>query len=386
MNGINAFIDEYGSYGFDFTKLNNSTHFIISAVLVKNENLEIVKESAEKIRKKFFQTGEMKSKSIGSNHKRRKLILTEIMRLPLKVIILVVNKKKIYSDSGIKYKGTFYKFLNEKLYEELCTLYSNIEIYADQVGTNEYTQSFIQYIQEKRKQLSLFDNQSIKCVDSKISPIVQIADVISGSLAYCYDEHKMNSANGNNYKKILSNIILNISEFPRRFEDIFKKKEIKNDFDYKVMEICHREAENFIQKNASSKDPDIKKQIHVVKYLLFRFINNSFRKYISTTELINSLESAGFPKMTSRVFRTNIIAKLRDAGVIIASSKSGLKIPSKVEEVVDFIEHGENIVFPMLQRMKRCCSIIKASTLGELDLLQINGNEKLKNILDYVGV
>ena len=98
------------------------------------------------------------------------------------------------------------------------------------------------------------------------------------------------------------------------------------------------------------------------------------------------MESAGFPKMTSRVFRTNIIAKLRDAGVIIASSKSGLKIPSKVEEVVDFIEHGENIVFPMLQRMKRCCSIIKASTLGELDLLQINGNEKLKNILDYVGI
>jgi hypothetical protein len=41
--------------------------------------VDSLEEEVEKIRKKFFQIGEMKSSSVGSNSKRRMLILKEII-------------------------------------------------------------------------------------------------------------------------------------------------------------------------------------------------------------------------------------------------------------------------------------------------------------------
>ena len=76
----------------------------------------------------------------------------------------------------------------------------------------------------------------------------------------------------------------------------------------------------------------------VLDYLLFRFMNNSVRRYISTQELHNDLERKGFESLSTQSFRNSIIAKLRDHGVIIASSNKGYKLPSKKSEVEDFIK------------------------------------------------
>lgn len=39
MERIHAYIDESGAYGFDFSKEANSTHFIITAVTVKESDI-----------------------------------------------------------------------------------------------------------------------------------------------------------------------------------------------------------------------------------------------------------------------------------------------------------------------------------------------------------
>ena len=128
-----AFIDEFGAFGYDFDNPGCTTHFLICAVIVDESNLSLVAESVETIRKKYFQQGEIKSSKIGRNHKRRVSILTELKQLPFHIFAFVCDKRKIYENSGLRYKTSFYKFLNNIVHQELRISYSNLTITADEV-------------------------------------------------------------------------------------------------------------------------------------------------------------------------------------------------------------------------------------------------------------
>ncbi len=47
-----AFVDEFGAFGFDFDKAGCSTHFIVSAIVVDEKDLQFVADKVEEIRKK----------------------------------------------------------------------------------------------------------------------------------------------------------------------------------------------------------------------------------------------------------------------------------------------------------------------------------------------
>ena len=122
-----AFIDEFGAFGFDFSNPGCSSHFIITAIVVNEDDLPIVADGIESVRKKYFQTGEIKSSKIGKNHNRRIAILNEIKQLPFHIFSFVCDKQKIYENSGLaRYKASFYKFLNNFVYQELRITYSNL--------------------------------------------------------------------------------------------------------------------------------------------------------------------------------------------------------------------------------------------------------------------
>ncbi len=89
----------------------------------------------------------------------------------------------------------------------------------------------------------------------------------------------------------------------------------------------------------------------------------------------------GFEKKSTQSFRIRIIAKLRDAEVIIASSKGGYKIPSSEEELREFINHGKNIIMPMLSRLKICQDVIKAGTNGSVNLFKCAEYHVLENLI-----
>jgi len=84
-----------------------STFFFVTAILVAANNLSKIEKGVDSVRKKYFQTGEMKSSSVGRNHKRRSVILHELLKSDFKIFSVVVDKQKIYDDSGLMYKELF---------------------------------------------------------------------------------------------------------------------------------------------------------------------------------------------------------------------------------------------------------------------------------------
>ena len=380
-----AFTDEYGNFGWDIDNPTVSSHYIITAIIVKESDLDTYTTMAETIRKKYFQTGEMKSKNISTNHRRRQKIIGEIMQLPMTIFAVCIDKKgclENMNSRGLQYKQTFYKFMNNIVHRELRRAFKTLTIVADEIGDNDYMQSFCRYVASKQDLPNLLGEAEFSFSPSHKDVRIQVADIISGTLAYVYDTNRKGPDAPDYYNLLLSKIN-RVEMYPKTYSNYtIETSATADDYDREIADLCFRQAVRFIEGNSGSNDPDVQAQIIVLQYLLFRFMNNSTRGYIYTHELKDRLSNSELANISDQAFRNRIIGKLRDKGVVLASSKKGYKIPSKKAELFDFINHDAKIVIPMLARLKKCRDLVKLATNNDLDLLAEPEYQALKDFFD----
>ena len=385
LDRVYAFTDEYGSFGWSIEKPDVSTHFIITAIIVSECDLEDYTRCAEQVRRKHFQTGEIKSSKVGKNHERRIRILRDLSQLPFHFFAVCVDKKKCLENmsmKGLQYKASFYKFMNNIVHKELRKAFRKITIVSDEIGRNEYMDSFCKYVEKHQDIPNLWGDADLTFQNSQQDVRVQVADFISGTLAYVYDTHKASTEHPD-YLKILAPQMIRVQLYPISFENyILDNSAVAEDYDKDIANVCFAQAVSFIKNHDNEDDADVQAQIIILKYMLFRFMNNSTRTYIYTNELKGQLAGTELSGISTAAFRMRIIGKLRDSGVIIASSQRGYKIPSKVSELYDFINHDASVVIPMLARLKKCRDLIKMSTANKLDLLDHTEYQTLKSFFD----
>lgn len=372
MERVYAFTDEYGAFGWDIDNPSVSTHFIITAVIVKESDLSVFTQKADDLRKRYFQAGEIKSSRIGNKHNRRLRVLSDLQDIPFNFFSVCIDKKKCkenMSTRGLQYKKSFYKFMNNIVHRELRRAFEKITVVADEIGSNDYMQSFCEYVSKRQDMPDLFGDAKFSFENSKGNVGIQVADLISGTLSYVFDNHK--KANDTpDYLKVLKEKTIRIELYPKTYENyVLENSAIAEDYDEEIAKLCFAQAVKFVEHNNDNNDPEVKAQVIVLQYLLFRFMNNDTRGYIYTYELKDQLANTELRNMKDQAFRMRIIGKLRDKGVIIASSQKGYKIPSKQAELYDFINHDAKIVIPMLARLKKCRDLVKLGTANELDLL-----------------
>lgn len=382
MEKIYAFTDESGSFGWKLDDPNVSKHFIITAIIVKESQIKELTNKLEIIVKKYFQNGEMKSSKVGKNHKRRIIILNQLLNLDFSIFSVIINKADCEHMYGLKYKKTFYKFMNNIVHKELRRAFEKLVIVADELGSNEYMNSFIKYVKGQQEIPNLFNQTEFSFENSNNNVMIQLADFISGTLSYCYDENKK-SKDTPNYLRILEKKTLKIMLYPKAYDNYkLETSSMAEEYDYDIANICFRQAAIFLEKNKDEDDKEIQAQFIVLEYLLFRFMNNDKRGYIPTKELISQLRYTIHENISVSRFRLSIICKLRDAGVIIASSNKGYKIPCKLNEIYDFINHGVSIAIPILERLRKCRDTIKIGTNGRIDVLEDIESTNLKKYFE----
>jgi hypothetical protein len=105
--------------------------------------------------------------------------------------------------------------------------------------------------------------------------------------------------------------------------------------------------------------------------------------YVPTAVLREAL--AGFDQSENEQWvRSRVIAPMRDAGVLIASSSRGYKIPCTIRDVVDFVERTNAVVHPMLNRIARARNEVLFLTNGRVDVLGFDRLELLRTALDAI--
>ena len=361
-----AYIDEFGNNGLDFEKEGVSETFIVSAIIVSEEKLENLETQLEKIRKTNFQTGEIKSSKVGTNDTRRLKIVAELSSLDYHIFSIVVDKTKLTSE-GFQYKGSFYKFLHSLVDRELFKTFPDLLVVADEHGGKEFKESFIMYMR-KRHIPSLFQQSEFRLSNSKSELIVQMSDFVTGTIARCYEPKKL-SPRRNELLKALKQKIIEIRSWPPDYRPMAYDpgKDFAN-YDPTISNLGVNLASQFLDKFDKSDVPYIIDQCTCLRYLLFHFRNINPETYVTTFELINQIEQLKPNKISMHYFRSKIIAKLRDNGVILASSNKGYKLPSSSMDLYDFVNHSNSYIQPMIDRLLKCRNQIRLSTKNELDI------------------
>ena len=362
--GRTAYIDECGGFGFDFAKPNVSTHYVVCAVIVDNTKISSLEQKVSEMRKNYFGNSEMKASSIGSNHSRRAKILTELLLLDFQLIILVADKKEFYENSPLtEYKQTFKKFLNQKLYDSMYCAYPKLKIVEDEYGTKEFQQSYRAYVENHRPTSNLFNQYDFDYTDSKNSNIVQIADIVAGSIM----QHLIDPA-APDALRIFHGKITDIVNFPNNFT-IYKPSSDNSEFDLAIYQLSCKCATDYVNEHRDSNDEEIRLRVLFLRLLLFNVQMYSSSRFVYSGEIVQELSKLSERKVTKDFLYRRIIALLRDDGVLIASSSHGYKIPTKVADIATYINQTTTVVSPMLSRVGKCRTLVMKATNGKLDIL-----------------
>jgi biotin operon repressor len=360
-----AFIDEYGDCSLSTEKPDCSTHFILTAVLIDPLMLGKIEEQLEVIRKKYFQKGEIKSRKVGNMDKRRIIILNSLSLINFKIFALVVNKKNLVSE-GFKFKESFIKYLNKIIDKELYSAFPRLQITVDEHGTTRFMNSLKIYI-ESNHPADLFNRAEFGFAKSNSNLLVQLADFISGTLARCYDKKKK-SEKANEFLNIIRNNIIDIKEWPTIWEKyIFEPSSKDGSHSDAISYVSLTTALNYTNQKHDYSIPINISKIACLKYLIFIYRNVDKYKYISTAELISHININNEKPISEHMFRTKIIGKLRDDGILIASSEKGYKLPATENDLFDFINHSNRT---------------KLATNDKLDLLDKEEYKNLKRLIE----
>lgn len=376
--GRTAFLDESGCFGFDFDSQGVTPYYIVCAVIVKNKNITSIEKRIDEIRNSLFGGSEMKSSKIANNHKRRSIVLMELLNLDFNLILLIANKKLFIENSPLKeYKKSFIKFLHQKLYEAMYSTYPKLKIIEDEHGNTEFQRGFKDYVIKHRSEYNLFDEYDFGFVNSKNSNIVQIADIIAGSVMQNYlDDEAPNVLN------IFKGKIVEIVNFPPAYQIYSPDNNSDNKYDSAVYNLAVKCANDYIERHKKEKNIEINLRVHFLRYILFKARMYEDSSYIYADKIIKVLRDISDINVKKDYLYRRIIAPLRDEGIIIASSSHGYKIPKSLSDISAYINQTVTVVGPMLSRIEKCRKQILKFTDSELDILN---DHSLANYRRYFG-
>lgn len=385
MQKVHCYIDEYGDTNIKVEKDGVSAFFIITVIFVPEDELSVKEEAIESIRKNYFQTGEMKSSKVADNDARRIKILTSLNEVGIRTFSLAVDKKELYRNSGLAWKRSFFKYLHRLLYERVYRIFENLAVTADEHGSEEFMEGFKTYL-ARIIPPSLFSTQTFKFAKSSDYILLQVADMISGSLARCIDPNKTSPR----HQEILGLIAKNsvgIDIWPPRLTPEPEATLDISQPDYLNLYIrrhCIRQARVFLDQmqNKSADDENIRVQIETLKYLLFHAQFVSDKAFVPTKRILDYLSANFGLDVTQYQLRSNVISKLRDANVIIANSPKGYKIPVNESDIACFVGHAKSIILPMLDRLNRAKEELRLASLGEIDILSDPEFANLREIVE----
>ncbi len=333
MRKVVAFADEFGNNSFNFEE--QGSHFIIASVIINQDELSQVFADLEVIRKKYFQTGEIKSNKVKYKHNRRILILKELEKIKFSIYAVIIDKRQLFGE-GFKYKKSFYKYLNGILYKELFRTFPQLELKVDEHGGNDFMKSFKKYV-EKNHIRDLFSGSEFYVQKSHNDLGVQLADFVAGTLGYIFDETKK-SDKSSLFLNLLSKKLISLNNFPKKHnleEFNNKDKETFNEYDETIATLGLNRVFNYID-TAKGNTQDGLDRINFAKLLLLYHQSNHPQKYTTASEFIKHLNVNREKPLSKEQFVSKIVAHLRDKGLLITSSRNGYKIPTSANDMKSF--------------------------------------------------
>lgn len=373
MEKVYIFGDEFGTSALNNNDIKNITHFVYSAIIIKESNLDKARKVRDEISNKYLSGHRIKSnsKALRNNDRKRIEILSYLAdNLDFTIHILVINKDELSKEKGgLRYKEVFYKYFQKIFIGLINNSYHDFKIVMDSLISEKFHIDLKSYLSNQISN-SLFDNYEMS--NDFNEPLIQFADLISGSFGRIVNP-SFESPIKDEIFEILKPRIIKTSFFPTKDKaSHFKKQEKVEVINEEIYNIVKTDADNLLEKD----DDFIHK--HVLSQLL-TYQKISPKHFIYTYELVNSIKYYTGKDISIENLRI-IIRDLRYKGIIIVSNtkKGGYKLAVNKNDVFQYFNHYLKYVIPMLQKVDIANEIFKSKTVGEfIPLEEMNSLKKL---------
>lgn len=184
------FVDDSGDPGFKLS--NGSSEFFIIALVIFDDELEAektalaIKELRRELR--FSDTTEFKFSK--SSRKIREAFLQKVNRFSFRIRCIVVEKILIRSNELRNNKNSFYSYAIKMVLKHSKNSILNARVKIDGSGDRTFRKTFLSYL---KRQLNSEDRKILehcKLVDSAGNVLIQLADMMAGSIHRSYNQNK----------------------------------------------------------------------------------------------------------------------------------------------------------------------------------------------------
>jgi hypothetical protein len=369
ITGKRAFVDAYGTPSIHVEKDGVTTFFIIAAIIADGDRTTELRSNVDAVRRSFFGAGPMKSAKCSDE--RRMKVLRALLPIDFRFVAVAVDKSRVDPGSGLVFGEPFVKFMHRQLLDRLFAAFPDLHVVSDRYGDDDFMEGFKKYVLEKRLghgQGDLFLKPTFEFTKSQDEPLVQLADMIAGSLSKIYDPKKRSPAK-DEIHELLRGRALYVVDWPKRFRAVPQPIVGGSPHDYTVRRYCMDAVHRFLSEYEDSEDELRRAQVEVLSFLLFNFEAVNDATWVPMDRLREQLEGMGITFTSKQQLYSKVIAKLRDDGVILASSPHGYKLPRDVRDVLAFVERTDTIVVPMLNRLQNAREALLLATGGDLDIV-----------------
>jgi len=373
-----AYIDESGDAALSSLNRGASDYFVVAAVLVSSDDHEEFERVAETAQKEFFPGGEIKSSRLRKHPERRRALLRKLGDAPFLLHLLAVNKHAIDPTSGLQFKRSFLKYTQRKLYTRLFRARPELQVLADEHGRDEFMHGFREYIR-RHHPITLFSAGDVRFVASVEWVGVQVADLMAGTFRTILKDKDYGLLR--ELREVLGERLATVHVWPP--EPPVPAREISEAdarLDAAVREYSVRVAAERLDQLSRLDDEDSQLQSLVLECLLTEAQWSSDERYVPTGELVDLVAKVTGRRLPDVDFRGRAIAALRDDGVLIASGRSGYKVPVRVSELDTFVDTADQIIRPLIRRVQAARGDVLTATDGKLDILERPGLSYLREV------
>lgn len=185
-----VFIDDSGDAGFNIEK-GVSKVFVIACIIFEDD-LEAEKSAVaiKELKRKLGFPDKVEFKFNKSSRKTRMEFLECVTKFKFKIRCLTVKKEAIRSEELKKDRNSFYGYTIKLLLQHSGDSILDAKIRIDGGGDRIFRRNFVVYL---RKQLNSEHKKVMKdCkfIDSKENVLIQMADMVVGSIRRSYDTEK----------------------------------------------------------------------------------------------------------------------------------------------------------------------------------------------------
>lgn len=185
-----VFLDDSGDPSFKFDK--GSTKFFVIAAVIIEDNLvaEEISLAIKKLKRDIKIADHIEFKFTKSSRENRIKFLESVNKYQFSIRTVIVDKRYIKSDLLQNNKSSFYSYFIKTLLKNNQGSIKNASIRIDGSNDRHFRKEFITYL---RRELNTYQNKVLKdckLVDSKENTLIQLADMIAGTIHRSYNIEK----------------------------------------------------------------------------------------------------------------------------------------------------------------------------------------------------